>query len=426
MKRLFFVYQLILHLLGLPVLFLWPLLALKLRRIRPFWAERLGFWGEVPKGAVWLHGASFGEIRAITPLVEALKNEGTPIIITSLSDTGRVEAARLAGENGAARMIPIDFFWSLAAAFINARPKALVVAETELWPGFLLTAHFFGVPMILVSGRISDKTFASYLKMRSVTGKILSVYKEIHAQSEKDAERFRQLGAPSSIVRAGGNMKFDACAPVEKTAETIHLQGARERGYKIIVAGSTHPTEAAIIAAGAKKLRESGVKAALAVAPRHLEKLDAALGELKAAGFGAMLLSTLGENAGEKILQGFGRGDALVIDKMGILNKLYSAADLAFVGGSLVPVGGHSILEPICAGTPVLFGPHMQNAIEIKAEAMNLGLAFEISSPESFAQRAFDLLNNPVAIEKMAETSSEFITANKGAVGRAMAFLKGI
>ncbi|TAL16085.1 hypothetical protein EPN96_10745 [bacterium] len=423
MKRLFFVYQLVIHLLGLPVLLLWPLLAMKLGRIRPFWRERLGIWGKVPKGAVWIHGASMGEIRSVAPLVGALKKKNAKILLTSMSDTGRVEAGKLVEGYGAARIIPLDFFWTLLPAFLKARPKAIVVAETEIWPGFLIMAHFFRVPMILVSGRISDKTFNSYRKMRSVVGPLLCLYGEIHAQSDKDAERFRQLGAEAGIVRAGGNMKFDIEPGDPDSPEAASLKEAREAGFEILVAGSTHPGEESAVLDGISLLGKKGVKIGCVVAPRHLGRLEEVFSDVRSAGLGYVRWSELGEGKAHRIREAFESGKVLIIDVMGVLSKLYAGADVAFVGGTIAPVGGHSLLEPLSAGIPVLFGPHVRNTQEVAAEAKNLGLGFEISGGSGLAEKTTQLLGSPESMEKIRQTSGEFLSRNRGSVDRVISFL---
>jgi 3-deoxy-D-manno-octulosonic-acid transferase len=423
MKRLFFVYQLVIHLLGLPVLLLWPLLALKLKRIRPFWWERLGLWEKVPQGAVWIHGASMGEIRSVAPLVGALRKKNSKVLLTAMSDTGRTEAGKMVDGFGAARMIPLDFFWTLLPAFLRARPSAIVVAETEIWPGFLLMAHFFNIPMILVSGRISDKTFNSYRKMRSVVGPLLNLYGEIHAQSDLDAERFRQLGARAEIVRSGGNMKFDVEPADPSSPEALALREAREAGFEILVAGSTHPGEERAIIKGMDILKKKGVKAGVVIAPRHLGRLGEVLSDITGAGCEYVRWSELGSGRGLKVREAFESGKVLVIDAMGVLAKLYSGADVAFVGGTIAPVGGHSLLEPLSAGIPVLFGPNVRNTLEVAREAKSLGVGFEVKDGYELADKIIEILNDPESKEKTMETSGAFLSKNRGSVDRVLKFL---
>lgn len=409
-------YQLLLTLL-LPLgLLWWCAAALFSRRHRVGWTERLGFWPKIERGSVWIHGASLGEIRAVAPLIRALKDRKVPLLVTATSSTGRGEAENLLSGWGRALLLPLDHFLPLWLAFRRAKPSALVIAETELWPGFLIEARASGVPIIIVTGRISNRTFPRYMKFRWLVSGLLGMARTIQAQSPLDAERYLALGAEPSRVFIGGNMKFDLPPPDTSDPLAVSLRRAKAGGWRVVVAGSVHPGEARTLFEGAALLREKGEKLGLVVAPRHLEKTPDIEQELARQGGRAVRWSELSKPVEAAIIQSFANGDAIMVDRVGMLARLYGGGEVAFVGGSLVPIGGHNLLEPLRWGVPVVFGPHMGNAADVRDEVLRRGLGTLVTGPESFSDAVSKYLNDEKLHARVKKDSDDFFEANRGAL----------
>ncbi len=404
----------------------WPALLVKAAtdpRYRVGWGERFGAWGPVPSGGVWVHGASVGEVRAATPLVAALKDRGLPLVLTTTSPSGRDAAAALVGPRGAARLLPLDLAPLVARALGRARPRALVIVETELWPALLRGAAGAGVPALLANGRISDRAFPRYRRLARWLGPLLGSLRAIQAQSGLDAERFLALGAPRSRVTVGGNVKFDVPAPDPGDPEVRALGRTRAGGWRVVVAGSTHPGEEAAVLEAAAALEGQGHRIGLVLAPRHLERLAEVEAVARRFGRPPARWSSLGEPREAGLLEAFGARRTVLVDRYGVLGRLYGGAEGAFVGGSLAPVGGHSLLEPLAWGVGVTFGPHMENAREIRDEVLARGLGTEVADAPGLARAWGETLAGPARAEAVASGARALFAANRGAVARALAAL---
>lgn len=409
-------YQLALTLLMPVGLAAWAVAAVFKKRAREGWTERLGFWPGVEKGAVWVHGASLGEIRAVAPLLRALKDRGLPLLVTATSTTGRNEAAAILGGYGRAALLPVDHFLPLWIAFRKVRPSALVIAETEIWPGLLVEAKASGVPIIVVTGRISDKAFPKYLRYRRLVGMLLKLAKTIQAQSPLDAERYIALGANPAKVFVGGNMKFDLPPPDTADPVAVSLRRAKAGGWRVMVAGSVHPGEAATVFKGVENARGKGLRLGLVVAPRHLERMQEIEKELAATGGNSVRWSEMGTPVEASIIRSFSEGKAIFVDRVGLLARLYGGSEVAFVGGSLVPVGGHNLLEPLRWGVPVVFGPHMTSAPDVRDEVQRRGLGMMTPTPESLGEAVAGYLSDEKARERIRKEAGDFFEANRGAL----------
>lgn len=398
--------------------------ALRDARYRVGWNQRLGSWGEVPRGAVWVHGASVGEMRAVAPLLALLRGAGERLVLSTTSPAGRDAATGLAGPDGAARLLPLDLAPLVRRALTACRPRALVVVETELWPALLTEAAAAGVPLLLVNGRISDRALPRYRRARPWVEPLLQHFAAIQAQSAADAERFRELGAPAARLIVGGNLKYDLPEPDPAAGPTTALRRARADGWRPLVAGSTHSGEERAVAEAARLLRAGGHRVGLVVAPRHLERVEEAARDLVLDGGPPVRWRALDEPREEGILAAFRAGRALLVDAYGVLGELYGAADAAFVGGTLVPVGGHNLLEPLNWKVPTVFGPHTQNAREIRDTVVALGLGFEVTDAAALAAAVDRLWSDPAAVTAVARGARQLFAANRGAAARALAELR--
>ncbi|MDF1553117.1 MAG: glycosyltransferase N-terminal domain-containing protein [Deferrisomatales bacterium] len=395
-------------------------------RYRVGWGERLGAWGNVPSGAVWVHGASVGEMRAVAPLLALLRDAGEPLMLSTTSPSGRDAAAALAGPGGAARLLPLDLAPLVRRVLQRCRPRALVVVETELWPALLTETARAGVPLLLVNGRISDRALPRYRRVRPWVRPLLGRFAAIHAQSEADAERFRQLGAAADRVVVVGNLKYDLPAPDPSAVPATALRHARADGWRPLVAGSTHPGEEHAVAAAAATLRGNGHRVGLVVAPRHLERVEDAAREVASGGRPPVRWSTLGDPREEGILEAFRDGRAILVDEYGVLGDLYGGADAAFVGGTLVAVGGHNLLEPLNWGVVTLFGPHTENSREVRDAVVERGVGFQIADAAELATVVDRLWSQPDTAATIARGTRRLFAASRGGAARALAELRSL
>lgn len=411
-----FVYQLLLTILTPLGAVIWAIKALTDKRYREGAGERLGFWPEQKNGSIWVHAASIGEIRAVAPFIKALMDREVPVVLTTTSSTGRNEAKQLLGERGTALFLPLDHIAFLSKAFAAAKPTALIIVETELWPGLFWAASTLRVPVVIVSGRISDKTFPKYMKFRKLVGKLLNSADRILAQTRMDADRYIALGAHPDKVAVGGNMKFDIPPMPSSDPAQVSLRRMRAGGWRVLVGGSVHPGEARIVFEGVRTIEESGLKLGLVVAPRHLEKIEEIERELRETGGTPVRWSALGEPLEVSIMESFRAGKTIIVDRVGLLSRLYGGAEVAFVGGSLVPVGGHNLLEPLRWGVPVLFGQYMNNSQDIRDEVLKRGLGSTVTGPVSFSDAALGYFADEEARNRIRKDAESFFEDNRGAL----------
>jgi 3-deoxy-D-manno-octulosonic-acid transferase len=332
--------------------------------LRPRWREglreRLGAGAErvghalAGRQQVWVHAVSVGEVVAISRLVEELDAQlgRGSVVISTTTRTGQ----QLARERfGAARCFyfPIDLPWVVRRAFHVLRPRVLVLAESELWPNVLAECAGQRVPVVVVNARISDRSLPRYQRLRRWWRPFLEMLTLVLAQSAEDARRFVAIGVPKERVRVGGNLKFDARAP-RSTAVVEQLRARLPAGAKVLAAGSTLEDEERVLLEAWPAICARRPKAVMVLAPRHPERFArvAALAREK-----KMLLIQRSEWDGGAVAA----GSVFLLDSIGELGSVYCLATLAFVGGSLVPAGGHNPLEPARCAVPVVMGPHYEN-----------------------------------------------------------------
>jgi 3-deoxy-D-manno-octulosonic-acid transferase len=362
-------------------------------------------------------------MRAAAPLIAALRARKLALVLSTTSPSGREAAAALAGPDGAARLLPLDLAPLVRRALRRAAPRALVVVETELWPALLRQASRGGVPALLVNGRLSDRAFPRYQRLRRWLAPHLGMFREIQAQSEEDARRFTALGALPERVSVGGNLKYDLPPPASADPLTRALRRAGAGGWRVVVAGSVHPGEDLAVARAARELAAGGLRLGLVLAPRHLERLGEVEAGLGGLGVATRRWSSLGEPLEAEILAAFSAGQALLVDGYGLLGRLYGGAECVFVGGSLVPVGGHNLLEPLNWGVPVTFGPHTENAREIRDAVLSRGLGTEVADAADLARALGHYLGDRDAREAVRQGAGRLFAANRGAAERAVGAL---
>lgn len=301
----------------------------------------------------WFHAASAGEVAGLAPILEALhqKEPARALVLTTTTLSGR-EAARALPFVAWAQLAPADA-WPFVARFIHAlAPRRLILAETELWPTTLILARRAGLSPVLVNARLSDRSFSRYGLLSSLLAPALRSLSLVAAQSEEDAARFTLLGMPSERVKVTGNAKYDReVVPAESASARARVVALGWGRDPIFVAGSTHPFEEEMVLSAFMAARVAAPRLRLVLAPRHLERAADAADLLAHAGL--VLSRWSGATPADC--------DVLLLDEMGALPAFYALARAAFVGGTLVKVGGHNLLEPALAGVPVLFGPHTRH-----------------------------------------------------------------
>jgi 3-deoxy-D-manno-octulosonic-acid transferase len=389
-------------------------------------------------GAIWIHAVSVGELLSSIALAKRLKETypGRPLVVSTTTITGQSLARERMPFADAIFYFPLDWTFCVRRVLLAVRPSIVVVLETEIWPNFLREARRQNIPVLFVGGRISERSFGRYQRYLSKFGFFLRPFlrtalgnaSAFLMQSEKDAERIRALGAPAERVSVSGNLKYDMELPAATPLSSWLEAEARRQGRSpIVVAGSVVAAEEplALIAFGV--LQGEHPNALLVLAPRKPERFEAAaefihesrrkfIRRSQLALSGHAQEATVGNN-------GSIPGDVTVIllDTIGELASLYRLADGAFVGGSLVPSGGHNILEPAAFGKIPVFGPSMENFAEIAASFVTADAAIQVESPEDAGVAWIELLRDPDRRHKMGENAKHLVESSRGATDRALA-----
>ncbi len=386
-------------LLALPVLAIWAGIS---PRARQGLAQRLrSVHG--PRVDVWAHAASVGEVESLIPLLERLIDRGLRVLVTTQTVTGRATVRRRLPAIRA-RLAPLDWSPLTERSIARVAPRALVIVETELWPNLIWSAHRAGSPVVLVGARISDRSLPRYRLLSRFFTSVLRDIDVIAARSTEDGERFVEIGADRDAVVVVGDLKFDRPAPDEPSGDLRRSIGEGP----LFVAGSTHPGEDEIVIGAFSELRSRvAPRLRLVLAPRHVDRAPALLRLAADRGFSARPRT-----------KGASEADVVVLDTLGELASLYGMADLVFCGGSLVPVGGHNLLEPVQAGRVVMHGPHLENQRAQVQLLEPLGVLRGVESQADLVRVGTSLLTGRLA-HGAADAAGEALAEHRGAVDRA-------
>lgn len=390
--------------------------------------ERLGFFAPNRLSALtgrqvfWVHAVSVGETRAAIPLVRALKQAypDCAVLISNVTETGHA-VAETVREADLCIFFPFDLSFVVGRVLRQIRPALLIIVETEIWPNFVRCGYALGIPVVLVNGRLSDRSFPRYRRIRWLMAPLLEKFSAFCMQSDLDAERILLLGAVPQRVEVTHNLKFDMRASLPGAEEVARLRSLYRLPdtVQVLVAGSTHTGEEEILVKAFRQLLAAGRQLVLVLVPRHPERCRLVVEMLHTAGLSCLLRSEI--EAGPDPLAS---GMVLVGDTLGEMLRYYAVADLVFVGGSLVPVGGHNVLEAALVGKPVLYGPHMHNFKEISRLLLAVGGGLQVAGGEQLTRELARLLDDPAAREAMGSRGRELLAANAGATDHTLRVLR--
>jgi 3-deoxy-D-manno-octulosonic-acid transferase len=379
--------------------------------------ERFGLGRRLAVPSIWLHAVSVGEVSAAAALVRALhaSHPDVPLVLTTATPTGRAQAATLFGADVEVRFLPYDTAGSVRRFLARIRPLAAIIMETELWPNLLHECGRRGVPVLFASARLAARSVPRYRRFGTLfSAGLRNAW--VAAQSTADADRFIALGADPARTRVVGNLKFDMRLG-EAVAESGRELRRRYLGARPVwTAGSTHEGEEDLLLDAHAELQRAVRGALLVLVPRHPQRFEGVAALLERRG---LLFDRRGRS--ETVRP---EAQVLLLDTMGELTAFYAAADTAFVGGSLVPVGGHNLLEPAALGVPVITGPYTQNGPEIARLLIEAGGALEVADGPALAVAAGRLLADPALRQRMGESARNFVEAHRGSLARLLALIE--
>jgi 3-deoxy-D-manno-octulosonic-acid transferase len=378
--------------------------------------ERFGLYTDAPRArdVVWIHAVSLGETRAAAPLIERLQRElpGRAILLTHMTATGRDAGRALFGDRVMQAWLPYDIPFAMRRFVAHFRPRAGLLVETELWPNLTAIAARSGTTLLLVNARLSERSARAYARVPSLSRPLFGALAGTAAQSDADAGRLRELGARDVVVT--GNLKFDLSIPAHAREDADAMRARFGAGRPVLVLASTRDGEEALLL---DALARASLPAAtlVVIVPRHPQRFDAVAALLDARRVPyARRSANAPVDAGARVLLG---------DSLGEMLAYYGSADVAFVAGSLLPLGGQNLIEPIAVGVPTLIGPHVFNFQQASDAAVAAGAAVRVRDADDVYSATARLLADAGERERMRACARTFIDAHRGATDRLWAWL---
>jgi 3-deoxy-D-manno-octulosonic-acid transferase len=386
-------------------------------RYRRNFSQRFG-WGEsMAESSIWVHAVSVGEVQAAAVLVRTLHDRypGIPLVVTTLTPTGDERARTLLGDRANIRYLPLDLPGSVKRFFDRVKPRIAVIFETELWPNIYHECGRRRIPLVLASARLSPRAMTRYQRFIGLFRQVLSNRMVIAAQGEGDAERFRSLGADPDSTHVTGNLKFDFTVPLNVKTKGAELRAQYAEDRPVWVAGSTHAVEEGLLLEAHREVRKIHPRAILVMVPRHPQRFNDVVSWLEKQNVRFIKRSQPSARTPDL--------EVLLVDTLGELLDFYAMGDVAFVGGSLVPVGGHNLLEPAALGVPVLAGPNNFNSADIVKILVDRGAAQIVNDPKELARRVAGLLSNPQDRARIGAIGKECVENNRGALDKLLGLI---
>jgi 3-deoxy-D-manno-octulosonic-acid transferase len=408
-------------------------------RCRPGFFQRMGWEGrlsgavnspdepnqpnkqnEPDQPVIWIHAVSLGEVVAAAPLVKALHERHPEFryIVTTVTETGREAVEQRLGDIAEHQYAPLDFSWAVAGMVRRLRPMLYLFVETEIWPNLLWTLRKQNVPSVLVNGRLSSRSFGrqDLPMIRSFYRSVLQTLTLCLMQTDRDADRLVALGAEPTRVHVTGNIKFDQPLPDVRSDESLRRNFGIDEHEQLILAGSTHAGEEELLVSAYRKIVKSYPSTVLMLAPRHVERVERLEATIREAGLAVQRRSRLREKqSGPRVV---------VLDTRGELSRAYREAVVAFVGGTLVSVGGHNLLEPAVWGTPVMFGPHTDHCAEVATLLFQAGGGRRVTGVADLVACLEEWLGRPEIRYRAGQAARQAVLDNQGALTRSLEFIE--
>jgi len=416
-----FFYTLTLYLLTPLVLYRLAARGIKYHGYFARWRERFGFFPDPGiEGSIWIHAVSLGEVNAAVPLIEALmrRYRDSPFVITTVTPTGSARVLQLFGDRVFHVYLPYDLTTAVRRFLDRVRPRLAVIMETEIWPNLFFTCSDRNISIVVANARLSEKSLRGYWPIQPLVRRAIRCASFIAAQSQSDGERLHSLGAPTERLAVVGNLKFDMSVPDDIVRHGRDFRAAAGADRPVWIAASTHEGEELVVLKAHAEVLRRFPDALLLIAPRHPERFKALATSCRAFGFRTATRSEDGHADRHK--------QCFVIDSMGELLGFYAAADVAFVGGSLVPVGGHNLLEPAALARPVIVGPHTFNFAEVTEGLIKSGAVMRIPDADALGPAVVRLLSRDIERRTMGEAAHRVMERERGAVERTMSIVEKV
>jgi 3-deoxy-D-manno-octulosonic-acid transferase len=382
--------------------------------------QRMGFVRLPPPGKprIWVHGVSVGEVLAARALIRALAADARFELVLSTTTRTGFDVAGKTFPGVPVFHFPLDLSWFVRRSLRRVRPSLVIMIELEVWPNFLLHAERRGIPVAFVNGRITRRSAESYRFIEWLLGPLFRETRLFCVQNDEYASRLLHLGGQGERIRITGNIKIDnlPAAPDPADSRALRAELGLAEGETALLGGSIHPGEDGALVKVFQGLSKTHPLLRLILVPRHPEKFDRAEETVRAAGFACRRRTAGRPPEGEK--------PVLLIDTMGELGRLYAAADVVFVGGSLVPHGGQNMMEPAAFGKPVLFGPSVHNFKEDVALLLEAGAALQVADQDDLARAVEGLLADPARARALGEAAARAVASRRGATRRTLEALE--
>lgn len=410
-------YGLLTYLLQIPVAIYWLFRGIVNRTYRDRAGQRFGVGFPKLEKCIWIHAVSVGEVQAALPLVHAIGQRFPKhdLLVTTVTPTGAARVKAVFGDRVTHCFIPFEMPAAVDRFFTSVNPELALIMETEIWPNLYRGCGIRSIPLVLVSARISPKSLSGYRRFLPLFRETLSHGIIIAAQSQADADRFHSLGASTERTRVTGNIKFDIQLPIDLIDDGRQLRKEVFGDRPVWIAASTHENEEKPVLEAHRALIQRYPDLLLVLVPRHPERFDDVRDLVRRQAFESVARTDRQACAAST--------EVFLGDTMGELPLFYAAGDVAFVGGSLVAIGGHNLLEPAALGLPVISGPHVFNAQEIADMFVELGACRMVNDAEELAEAVSELLADPVAAAELGNQGRDIVQRNRGALSKLLALL---